>query len=79
MFIVRGRNILDEGFGGSNVLDSNNQSRFTREGALSLSRGIRSAVSGGSISTNSIGSKNIAIAASEIAKNLGIHTEAVQK
>jgi hypothetical protein len=79
MFIVRGRNILDEGFGGSNVLDSNNQSRFTREGALSLSRGIRSAVSGGSISTNSVGSKNISLAASEMAKNLGLHTEAVQK
>lgn len=47
--------------------------------ATGLGQGIRSAMAGGNISTNSVGTRSLGVAASNMAKNLQDNTDAIQK
>ena len=68
--------ISDEGFSGSRVRDTENNNRFTKEGAERLVSSLRTAINPG----DSKMSKNtVSTVASLMAKNLGDNTEAVQK
>ena len=47
--------------------------------AMGLGEGIRSAMAGGNISTNSVGTRSLSVAASNMGKNLQDNTDAIQK
>ena len=47
--------------------------------AMGLGEGIRSAMAGANISTNSVGTRSLGVAASNMAKNLQDNTDAIQK
>lgn len=48
-------------------------------GAIGLGQGIRSAMAGGNISTTSVGTRSLGVAASNMAKNLQNNTDKIQK
>ena len=47
--------------------------------AMGLGEGISSAMAGGNISTNSVGTRSLSVAASNMGKNLQDNTDAIQK
>jgi len=70
--------ISDEGFSGSRVRDTENQNRFTRDGANFLSSAIRTASQ--PVKSNTTSNRAaISQSTGSIAKALGENTEAVQK
>lgn len=78
MLRVDGKNILDDGFSGSNVTDTENRMRFTKEGAANLVSSVRMGMGQGidfpGNSSNLIG-KTSAI----IAESIGKNTQELQK
>ena len=68
--------ISDEGFSGSRVRDTENNNRFTKEGAERLVSSLRTAINPGD---SKLSKNTVSTVASLMAKNLGDNTEAVQK
>lgn len=74
---VVGRNILDEGFGGSNVKDTENQSRFSSELAEKLGQSVRAGMKRTSTADRNQFKVSNAVAA--LSKNIGNNTIEIQK
>lgn len=75
--LITSRN-LSEGVTGSNVRDTENRNRFTREGAERLGQNIRSGMTGNNISPNR-NQYRISRAAGTMAKNVADNTVELQK